>query len=318
MRYNVDMRKQCLLAGVALLAAVALGEECARFGFDEAQGSCTLDDVRRIGAVFTGGARWAQGSFGTALAVGTERAAAEVDAVPGIDGGDEATLFLRFFKESRGCGKYPCLLTSDAWSRVGGTLFFSTGHDLTVRLREGGRETGWCAFANMPTGRWASVALVFKRPNVTVYADGRPVRKAIWDHPFLLGRTHIGAWGASSFGGLIDDFRVWNEALPPERIAAIANEVPWKNAGAAERHVSTAGAPVLTLDGAESSLTLDSTGGISSLREKATGRELVAEPTPFVRVLLESGRALRPFRLERRGADRFVCLFPFRTGRDSS
>ena len=336
MRYNEVMRKPCLLACAVLLAAVAPGEECARFGFDEAQGSCTLDAVHGIGAVFAGGARWGQGSFGTALAVGSERAAVEVDAVPGIDGGDEVTLFLRFRKEGKPRGsdtlvaspkdgrsgsgksaaspKYPCLLTSDAWSGVGGTLFFSTGHDLTVRLREGGRETGWCAFANMPTGRWASVALTFKRPNVTVYADGRPVKKAVWDHPFLLGRTHIGAWGADSFGGLIDDFRVWNEALPPERIAAIATEAPWNNAGAAEKYLSTAGSPVLTLDGADSSLTLDSTGAISSLRERATGRELAAEPTPFARVLLESGRELRPFRLERRGADRFVCLFPFRTG----
>ena len=308
------MKKRYLLVGAALLAAAMPGEECARFGFDEAQGACTLDAVHGIGAVFTGGARWAQGAFGTVLAVGTERAAAELDAVPGIDGGDEVTLFLRFFKESRGCGKYPCLLTSDAWSGVGGTLFFSTGHDLTIRLREGGRETGWCAFANMPTGRWASVALVFKRPNVTVYADGVPVKKSKWNHPFLLGRTHLGAWGADSFGGLIDDFRVWNKALPPERIAALAAEAPWKNAGPAERYVSTAGVPVMTFDGAESSLTLDSTGCISSLREKATGRELVAEPTPFVRVQLEGGRELRPLRLEGRGADRFVCIFPSRKG----
>ena len=304
----------CPERAAGLTAAMAFGGECARFGFDEANGACTLDAVHGLGAVLAGGARWAQGSFGTALATGTRGAAAEVESIPGVDGGDAATVFLRFFKESRGCGKYPCLLTSDAWSGVGGTLFFSTGPNLTVRLRADGTETGWSPFANMPTGRWASVALVFKRPDVTVYADGVPVKKGKWNHPFLLGRTHLGAWGADSFGGLIDDFRVWNEALPPERIAALAAEAPWKDAGAAERYVSTAGVPVMTFDGAAASLTLDSKGCISSLREKATGRELVSEPTPFMQVQLENGRVLTPFRLEQRGADRFACVFPFGKG----
>ena len=314
MRYNGGMKKQCLLAVAALGVAVAFGEECARFGFDEANGACTLDAVHGLGAVLTGGARWAQGSFGTALATGTRGAAAEVETIPGVDGGDAATVFLRFRKEGKGCGKYPCLLTSDAWSGVGGTLFFSTGPNLTVRLRADGTENAWTAFANMPTGRWVSVALVFKRPDVTIYADGVLVKRGKWNHPFLLGRTHLGAWGADSFDGLIDDFRVWNEALPSERIAAIAAEAPWKNAGAAERYVSTAGVPVMTFDSASSSLTLDSKGCISSLREKTTGRELVTEPTPFMQVQLENGRVLTPFRLEQRGADRFACVFPFGRG----
>ena len=308
------MKKSCLLAVTTLCAAVAYGEECARFGFDEANGACTLDAVHGLGAVLAGGARWAQGSFGTALATGTRGAAAEVESIPGVDGIDAATLFLRFRKEGNGCGKYPCLLTSDAWSSVGGTLFFSTGPNLAVRLRADGTEASWTAFANMPTGCWASVAVTFKRPDVTVYADGVPVKKGKWNHPFLLGRTHVGAWGADSFDGLIDDFRVWNEALPSERIAEIAAEAPWKDAGAAERYVSTAGVPVMTFDGAASSLTLDSKGCISSLREKATGRELVSEPTPFMQVQLENGRVLTPFRLEQRGADRFACVFPFGKG----
>ncbi len=308
------MKKSCLLAAVVLGVAVTFGEECARFGFDEVQGVCAVDSMRGTCSTLVGGARWAQGSFGTALATGTPRAAAEVDAVPGVDGGDAATLFLRFRKEGRGCGKYPCLLTSDAWSGVGGTLFFSTGCNLAVRLRADGTEASWTAYANMPTGRWTSVAVVFKRPDVTVYADGAPVSRGTWNHPFLLGRAHLGAWGADSFGGLVDDFRVWDEALPPERIAALASEAPWKGAGAAERHVSTAGVPVMTFDGAASSLTLDSAGNIASLREKATGRELVAEPTPFLQVQLENGRTLNPVRLERQDEGRFICVFPFGRG----
>ena len=309
MRYNGGMKKQCLLAVAALGVAVTFGEPCARFGFDEAQGVCAEDSVRGTCAALVGGARWAQGSFGTALATGTPRAAAEVDAVPGVDGGDAATLFLRFRKEGRGSGKYPSLLTSDAWSGVGGTLFFSTGHTLAVRLRADGTESSWTAFANMPTGRWTSVAVTFKRPDVTVYADGVPVSRGKWNHPFLLGRTHLGAWGADSFDGLIDDFRVWNEALPPERIAALAAEAPWKGAGGATSYAAAKGTPVLTLDGDASSLTLDSTGNIASIREKATGRELVSEPTPFARIEMENGSVRLARRITRAGEGRFVCTF---------
>ena len=309
MRYNGGMKKQCLLAVAALGVAVTFGEPCARFGFDEAQSVCAADSVRGTCAALVGGARWAQGPFGTALATGTPRAAAEVDAVPGIDGGDAATLFLRFRKEGRGSGKYPSLLTSDAWSGVGGTLFFSTGPNLAVRLRADGTEASWTAFANMPTGRWTSVAVVFKRPEVTVYADGAPVSCGKWNHPFLLGRTHLGAWGADSFDGLIDDFRVWNEALPPERIAAIASEAPWKGAGGATKYAAAKGTPVLVLDGDASSLTLDSTGNIASIREKATGRELVSEPTPFARIEMENGSVRLARRIERAGEGRFICTF---------
>ena len=84
MLYNCVMKKQCLLVGAALFAAVAIGETCARFGFDEANGACTLDAVHGLGAVLAGGARWAQGAFGTALATGTRGAAAEVEAIPGV------------------------------------------------------------------------------------------------------------------------------------------------------------------------------------------------------------------------------------------
>ena len=303
------MKKQCLLAGAVLFAAMAFGEECARFGFDEAQGVCAADSVRGTCAALVGGARWAQGSFGTALATGTPRAAAEVDAVPGIDGGDAATLFLRFRREGRGSGKYPSLLTSDAWSGVGGMLFFSTGPNLAVRLRADGTEASWTAFANMPTGRWTSVAVTFKRPDVTVYADGVPVSRGKWNHPFLLGRTHLGAWGADSFDGLIDDFRVWNEALPPERIAALAAEAPWKGAGRATKYAAAKGTPVLVLDGDASTLTLDSIGNIISIREKATGRELVSEPTAFARIEMENGSVRLARRIERAGEGRFVCTF---------
>ena len=309
MRYNGGMKKQCLLAVAALGVAVTFGEPCARFGFDEAQGVCAADSVRGTCAALVGGARWAQGSFGTALATGTPRAAAEVDAVPGVDGGDAATLFLRFRKEGRGSGKYPSILTSDAWSGVGGTLFFSTGPNLAVRLRADGTESSWTAFANMPTGRWTSVAVTFKRPDVIVYADGVPVSRGKWNHPFLLGRTHLGAWGADSFDGLIDDFRVWNEALPPERIAAIASEAPWKGAGGATSYAAAKGTPVLTLHGADSTLTLDSTGNIASIREKATGRELVSEPTPFARIEMENGSVRLARRITRAGEGRFVCTF---------
>ena len=57
MRYNGDMKKQCLLAGAVLFAAMAFGEECARFGFDtviipraNAKSLRNTDGIKIIGA----------------------------------------------------------------------------------------------------------------------------------------------------------------------------------------------------------------------------------------------------------------------------
>ena len=300
------------LLGLAC-AVMAQAAELARFNFDEASGSYSEDAVSHLGALFSPGVQWAQGPFGTAFATGTNGASVALDAIPGADGIDAATLFLRFRRENAGVGKYPCLLTSDDWVNAG-TIFFVHGESLAVRLRADNTEASWSAWTQMPTGRWASVALVFKRPDVTVYADGKLVAKGKWNHAFHLGHSHLGAWGADSFGGLIDDFRVWNEALPAERIAALASEGNYGGTGAATKRLGQGGAPIACFADKSTTLVLDSAGCISSLREQATGRELVMRPTPFLRVAFANGRNLPCRRLEKLSETRFRCSFPGQVG----
>ena len=68
-------------------------------------------------------------------------------------------------------------------------------------------------------------------------------------------------------------------------------------------------AAAFALDGEVASLSLDAGGCVFSLREKATGRELVDKPTPFARVLMEDGSTRLPDRLFRTGRDSFACTF---------
>ena len=57
---------------------------------------------------------------------------------------------------------------------------------------------------------------------------------------------------------MIPDIKIqdYDYPLPPERIAALAAEAPWKGAGGATSYAAAKGTPVLVLDGDASTLTL--------------------------------------------------------------
>lgn len=66
----------------------------------------------------------------------------------------------------------------------------------------------------------------------------------------------------------------------------------------------------VTLDGAQAVLALDDAGRAVSLRERATGRELLAAPTPFVSVVRAGGASVAACRLERRADGALAFSFP--------
>ena len=198
---------------VMMVAAVAAGfavcgaraaEPVAAYGFEECTGGYAEDSVSGATADLTPSAKWAKGAFGGALATGAGGAAAMVRGLESLEGAEACTVFLRFRKEGAGSGKYPNLMTSSGWGSKGGMMLFSSGgKSVSVRLRAGGKgpEASWSAFRKMPEGRWASVAFVFRRPEITVYADGKVAAKGRWDHPFAVGGTiQLGGWGGDSFG----------------------------------------------------------------------------------------------------------------------
>ncbi|MBQ2631806.1 MAG: LamG domain-containing protein, partial [Kiritimatiellae bacterium] len=234
-------------------------------------------------------------------------------------------MFVRFRKTDAGFGMYQNLLASQDWGAKGGLMFFSSGgksKSLALRLRAGanGPEAQYQAFKSIPQGKWSSVAFVFRRPDVTVYANGKAVSSGKWDHPLAVGGTiQLGGWESDSFGGFIDDFRVWRRALAESDIADLAGDSRYDEiegyqddgTGGVRKTVllDQGGAPLATLECDVASLVMDVFGRVSSLREKSTGRELVTNAVPFAEAVLAGGRRLSVRRAEKRGEGRFALLF---------
>ena len=315
-----------LLVAVAVSAAVCgahAADPLAAFGFEECTGAYAEDSVCGATAELTPSAKWAKGAFGGALATGANGASATIMGLDAIEGADACTVFMRFRKEGTGSGKYPNLMTSHGWGPRGGMMLFcADGKSVNVRLRAGGKgpEGSWSAFKAIPEGKWSSVAFVFKRPTITVYANGQEVAHGRWNHPFAVGGPiQLGGWGGDSFGGFIDDFRVWKGALSAEEIASMAGDSRYDEiegyqddgTGGIQKTevVGQGGTKYVTLEGDVATLTFDTLGCVMSLKEKTTGRELVTNAVAFVGAVMSNGHQMVSRRIENRGEGRFAFLF---------
>ena len=326
------MKSKAILLTATVMATVAMAgtnsfdRPLVRFAFDEVSGSYCDDPDSGRTAVLTPAANWATGTFGGALATGMVGAGADIASLTELDGTEACTFFLRFRKEGKGVGAHPCLLSSSKWAD-GGILFYAPDSGVSVRMRAGvkGPEKSWTAFAKMPERRWSSVALVFRKPDVVVYADGKPVARGSWHYPFRLGGSlRLGAWGYDSFGGFIDDFRVWKRALAPNEIADISADVRYDEiegyqddgtGGVCKTEiVGQSGRPLLTLAGESATVVFDTFGALCSLREKTTGRELVANVQPFVRVTRTDETHMVARWLRKQDDGRLVWSFPSSMG----
>ena len=309
----------------ATLTVVADDGLLASFGFEETFGSCSDDlSAQGLEARLSPDAKWATGTFGGALACGEGEAGAALGTIPGLDGADEATLFVRFRKNGKGTGKTPCVVSSDGWVAKGGILVYAANGAISLRLRAGakGPETQVTAFAKTPEEKWSSVAFVFKRPSLEVFADGKLVETKKWDHALRDGGMRLGVWSGSSFGGFIDDFRVWKRALPAAEIAELASDSRYMEVEGYQDDgtggirkteiVGQEGRPLATLKDDFATLAFDTCGRIASLKETAGGRELVGQAVPFAQLSAER-RTFGVRRMARNG-ENFVLTFSGRMG----
>jgi hypothetical protein len=100
-----------------------------------------------------------------------------------------------------------------------------------------GREHKLNAANALPSGRWMHLAVVEDGSTLVLYVNGvrTDARTAPIDHKALhsdsstfsglIGRTQWSNPWASFFGGQLDDFRVFTQALTPEQVAAEAGQV---------------------------------------------------------------------------------------------
>lgn len=249
-----------------------------------------------------------------------EEGVGPLPAVPGLDGVDSFTLSIRAsWNTPRSASGYPNLLSGYDWGGTGAMLLFVHGDRLSFRVgsSDGQGKSQWheseapILKGGLPR-TWTTVTVTFQRPLYRVYLNGREVSKLRWDEPFRMGGFQLGSWGGPArHDGRLDDLRVYDRALSPEEVSSLASEPSWQGLPTPPRPVE----PAVVLAGGPATLTLDKVGRISSLKESGSGRELLAEPLPFVSVLRRRRPSMTARRLESRdGGRRLVFSFPGNAG----
>lgn len=288
----------CLYVWMAVGAWVASADPAllAHWPFDEGEGGIARDSAAQsLEAELDPGIEWVEGAFGTALSFPGNGPQVTLPPIPGLDGRDRFSLALWAAWDETD-GQYPNLLTSEAWSPNGLMLFMNDG---ALSFRLGCRapkwvETGVTLIPSVETGRWRHLCATFSRPDLTLYLDGVPVGRERWDHPLAVQGIRLGGWFSDvTHRGLMDDLRFYADALPAESVRALAADPRYRET--ARRVISSVPrvvSPVLTSEGRHATLVIDGKGRIASLRERATGRELVGRLQPMVRVERADGSRL--------------------------
>lgn len=263
--------------------------------------------------------RWATGAFGTAARFDGTNSFIDVPAVPSLDGATQFSISV--WATWEGTGRYPNLLTTENWS-PGGLMLFVRDDTCSFRLgRPGHRadkpgdawtETGVPLLDRLPLREWTHLCVVFARPHLTAYVNGRLVSQGTWDHPVEARGLRLGGWsGPASHQGLLADLRIHGRALTADEAAALARDPVRTNA--AYTLAQEAPRIAATFENRRASFAVDTEGRIVSLRSKPSGRELLAQPRALVSARLDDGRQFTARAVSRRGGD-LTFAFPRRQG----
>jgi hypothetical protein len=297
-------------ADPALLLSLPLDEAAGPFAADRSPSALEAD---------LSNVQWATGPFGTAARFGGTNAFIDLPPVPGLSGATQCTLSVWAAWEGP-AAHYPNLLTTRTWS-PGGLMLFVSDNTCSFRMGRPGERAGapgskWSEVGvpllnTLPQRQWTHLCVTFALPHITTYVNGQPVGRGVWPHPVEADGLRLGGWsGPVCHSGLIDDLRIYAHALPQPEIAALAHDP--RRAGATYTLVDEPkfAAPLAaTFSNRRAALAIDTQGRIASLRTKATGRELLAAPTPLVSALLSDGRRLSARTVSRKG-DTLTFAFP--------
>ena len=288
--------------------------------FDEGRGTFAIDRSDNLLEADLSQLRWATGTFGTAVHFGGTNAFAELPPVPGLNGATQFTLSVWATWEDPAPRRYPNLLTSHNWS-PGGMMLFVSDTACSFRLgrpcaRAGSAgpqwtETGVPLLNQLPQRTWTHLCVTFALPNLVTYVNGKQVGRTTWSYPVEAQALRLGGWlGAVSHHGLLDDLRIYGRTFSGEEVAALAS--PKDRASAAYVLVDEAASaepPEARFRTRYAELAIDAAGQAVSLRNRASGRELLARPAPLVRARLADGRSLTARRVAAQG-NRLTFSFP--------
>ena len=280
--------------------------------FDEGSGTLATDRSSNVIEAELSNIQWASGTFGTAARFGGTNAFVDLPSVPGLNGATQFTLSVWATWEDPSPRRYPNLLTSQNWS-PGGFMLFVTDNSCSFRLgRPGERaglpgskwtESGAGLLNALPQRQWTHLCVTFALPNLVTYVNGKLVNRVEWPYPVETDALRLGGWnGSVCHNGLIDDLRIYSRALQDTEVAALANASNRASAGYTLADPSMA-VPTLaaTFKNRRATLAIDTRGQAFSLRTRERGRELLANPQPFVSAHLKDGRQLSARSVTRKG-----------------
>ncbi|WP_092024067.1 LamG-like jellyroll fold domain-containing protein [Bradyrhizobium sp. OK095] len=100
---------------------------------------------------------------------------------------------------------------------------------LGIAVSDPGNRAGARASAAIPANVWTAVSATYDGRRSTTYVNGVEVGRQEWPDsqgiadgptPVLIGREFLKGFLDRAYGGRLADVRIWNQALPPETIAA--------------------------------------------------------------------------------------------------
>ena len=303
-------RALAMFAAAALCGAAAAAENglVARWAFDEASGpvaACTEGDG--ADGALSPAMKWVTGPFGSALAFsgGKDSTVQFAEFPSAICGAESCTIALWARWNGEGRGKWPSLLSSVGWYDRGFMFFVNDGSaSFRIRGEEVGgkvREASGLFLGKIPSEKWTHLAMTFARPDVTLYADGRRVASVKWDgrfpstKGFLLGKS----FNETCHDGFVDDLRIYSRALSAKEVEALASDGAHEEIEGYQDDGTGGVEPVrfhgqempvaVTLKGDAATLAIDAGGGVASLKDRASGRELAGGLGPFAVATLADG-----------------------------
>jgi len=280
--------------------------------FDEGRGTLAADRSANGLEADLSNVQWASGLFGTAVRFGGTNAFIDLPPVPGLNGATQFTLSVWATWEAPAPRRYPNLLTSQTWS-PGGLMLFVTDNSCSFRIGRPGERAGvpgnkWTEggvplLGTLPLRQWTHLCVTFALPDLTAYVNGKPVGRARWPYPVEANDLRLGNWGGpASHCGLLDDLCLYGRALSAAEVAAIAVAANRASAAyALPEKTASVQPPAASFKTRCATLAIDSRGQVVSLRDRESGRELLADPQPMVRARLKDGRQISARAATRRG-----------------
>lgn len=321
------MKRALLFAGVIFGLVVGLRAAAPAdpslllwLPFDDGSGMLAIDHSSHNLEAELSNVQWASGAFGTAAHFGGTNAFLDIPPVPGLNNATQFTLSVWATWDDPTLRQYPNLLTSTTWS-PGGLMLFVRNNTCSFRMgRPGERagvpgnkwtETGVGLLNALPQHQWTHLCVTFAMPELITYVNGKRVSSVTWPYPVEAQELRLGGWGnAVCHNGLIDDLRIYSRTLPEKEVAALADAPNRTSADYKLEDTSKHTIPLAaTFKNKHVTLDIDTGGQITSLRTKASGRELLAHPQRLLSVRLNDGRTISARRASRKG-NRLTFDFP--------